>query len=90
MIWSRAKGGRKEEADLGVAEWRIPVWRVEREENRRERGRHRATDEHAGEVRKEHAVRDRGDERREETMCYTKREWKNSFVQNNHIRWWWC
>ena len=65
LIWSRAKGGRKEEADLGVAEWRIPVWRVEREENRRERGRHRATDEHAGEVRKEHAVRDRGDERKQ-------------------------
>ena len=41
LIWSRAKGGRKEEADLGVAEWRIPVWRVEREENRREGGGHR-------------------------------------------------
>ena len=32
----KQKEGRKEEADLGVAEWRIPVWRIERRENRRE------------------------------------------------------
>ena len=35
----QTKEFRKEETDLVIAEWKIPVWRIERGENRRETGR---------------------------------------------------